>query len=302
MINKFIQENKFSFYAPFFRLFICFYLLKDVITMWRFNDLVYKGKSFLEPGGAPFLEYFNINTVAVRANFDIFYTIYIILILLFMFGVGKRLTALLLFISIEVIQNLAWLTLNGGDNILKFAILYFIFIDSYNKYSLKPLKYKTEFSEQVANLLSNLAGYSLCIHFCLVYFISAIHKINAEVWFNGIATYYVLGSERFQGTPWNSLLVKNGVFVTLSTYGTILVELLFPFLVWNKKLKFIMLFLAMSLHFGIGIFMMLYDFQILFILILGFFITNNEWKYIFETIDNKYELYKENVLKLAIKK
>lgn len=133
---------------------------------------------------------------------------------------------------------------------------------------------------ELSNLLSNLGGYSVCLHFCLIYFISAINKIHADVWFNGIATYYILASERFQGTPWNLSIVQNGFFVTITTYGTILIELLFPFLVWYKSIKYYMLFFAFSLHLGIAIFMMLYDFQILFILVLGFFISNDEWQQI----------------------
>ncbi|CAM1371443.1 hypothetical protein [Tenacibaculum xiamenense] len=270
--------------------------------MWDFNKLIYKGESFLMLEATPFLEFFGIHTAFVRDNFEIFYFVYIVLIFLFLFGIGKRFTVLLLFISVEVVQNLAWLTLNGGDNILKFAVLYFIFIDSYSKYSIKPFKHKNEFSKQLTNLLSNLAGYSLCIHFSLVYFLSALHKINADVWFNGVATYYVLGSERFQGTPWNQLLVKNGIFVTITTYGTVLLELLFPFLVWNKRLKFICILSAASLHLGIAIFMMLYDFQILFLLLLGFFITNNEWKHVIEIVNNKYGNVKVRLLNLALKK
>ncbi|CAM1343865.1 hypothetical protein [Tenacibaculum amylolyticum] len=291
MIDKLLQENRFSFYAPFFRVFICIYLLKDIIIMWQFNDIIYKGNSFAYPNLSPFLETFNINTHLVRENFNVFYSIYILLILLFLLGIGKRITVFFLFICIEITQNLAWITLNGGDNILKFAILYFIFIDSYSKYSITPLKYKSEYSRQIGNLLSNLGGYSLCFHFCLVYLVSALHKINADVWFNGVATYYILGSERFRGTPWNVALVKNGFFVTLTTYGAVIIELFFPFLVWNKRFKFLLLIAAALLHLGIAIFMMLYDFQILFILILGFFITNKEWTIIHQKIShNLYSL------------
>lgn len=301
IIEKLTIKNNFSFYAPYLRLFICFYLLKDIIVMWNFNDLLYRGNSFVFTEPAPFLEYFNISTSLIRDNFSVFYTFYILLIILFLFGIGKRMTVFFLFIFTEIIQNLAWLTLNGGDNILKFAILYFIFIDSYSKFSLKEFKHKSDFSKQLSNFLSNLGGYSLCIHLCLVYFISAIHKIHADVWFNGIATYYVLASERFQGTQWNIPLVKNGFFVTLTTYGTLFIELFFPFLVWNKRFKFIMILMAISLHLGIGVFMMLYDFQILFIVILGFFITNEEWKSIVDNLNKSYFLMKSKMPYLKIK-
>jgi len=299
-INRLCTNNRFEFYAPFLRVFIGLYLIKDIVLMWEFNGLIYKRQSFLQPDIAPFLKYFHIETDVIRGNFDIFYGIYIILILLFLLGIGKKYTVILLFFCLEVIQNFAWLTLNGGDNLLKFVLLYFIFINSYSRFSLKAVTHKSDFSRKISTLLSNLAGYSLCFHFCLVYFISAIHKINADVWFNGVATYYVLGSERFQGTPWNIDLVKNGFFVTLSTYGTIFIELLFPFFVWIKKTRWIMLTLAISLHSGIAVFMMLYDFQILFILLLGFFLTKEDWIFLIQRVNSlvRFIQLKINLLKI----
>ncbi|MFC5045506.1 hypothetical protein [Aquimarina hainanensis] len=249
-INQFSQENRFSFYAPFFRVFIGLYLLKDIIITWNFNGLLYKGDSFLHPDPAAILDYFNLDTGVMREYFEIFMFSYILVILLFLFGIGKRYTAILLFIHLELIQNFAWLTLNGGDNLMKFVVLYYIFIDSYNRFSIKPLQFKNEEAKKFSNFISNLAGYSLCAHFCLVYFVSAVHKIHADVWFNGVATYYVLGSERFQGTSWNSILVQSGVFVTLSTYGTILIELIYPFLIWFKKTKYPMMVCSILLHSG----------------------------------------------------
>ncbi|MBT8243895.1 HTTM domain-containing protein [Winogradskyella sp.] len=280
MFKKLASYNRFEYYSPYLRIFVCLYLLKDIVTMWEFNGIIYESNSFLIPEISPYLNFFSIDILFFREYFYVFYSIYILLIFLFLFGIGKRITPLLLFLSLGVIQTLSWLTLNGGDNILKFIILYFVFIDSYSKFSL--FKNKKSKNKKLSNLLSNLGGYSLCFHFCLIYFISAIHKIHADVWFNGIATYYILASERFQGTFLNTSLVQNGFFVTITTYGTIIIELFFPFLVWNKNLKFYMLFLAFSLHLGIAIFMMLYDFQILFIMILGFFISNEEWKQIME--------------------
>lgn len=286
MIQQLMTSNKFRFYSPFFRIFIGLYLLKDILIMWDFNDLIYKGTSFLVPEQSPFLEFLGIATSSFREYFYVFYAVYVLLIFLFLFGIGKRITALLLYFSLEIIQNLAWLTLNGGDNLLKFALLYMIFIDSYDRFAVRKLKHNTIFSEQLSNFISNLGGYSICLHFCVVYLVSAVHKIHADVWFNGIATYYILGAERFSGTPFNLALVKNGIFVTLTTYGTILVELFFPLLIWYRKVRPIAIIAAASLHFGIAIFMMLYDFQILFILTLGFFVTNKEWNWVNEKTKN----------------
>ncbi len=275
MIKKLTSSNRFKFYSPYLRVFICLYLLKDIIIMWEFNDIIYLNNSFLSLDVLPYLNFLNIDIQSIRNNFYLFYSIYILLIFLFLFGIGKRITPFLLFLSLGVIQTLSWFTLNGGDNILKFLVLYYVFIDSYDKFCL--LKSRNDDNNELTNFLSNLGGFSICIHICLVYFISAVHKIHADVWFNGVATYYILASERFQGTSLNTSLVQNGFFVTMSTYGTIIIELFFPFLIWNRNLKPFLILFAVSLHMGIAVFMMLYDFQILFIMILGFFISNDEW-------------------------
>lgn len=271
-----LTENKCKFYAPFFRVFICLYLIKDFLVHWKYIDLLYKGTSFLYPERSPFLEFFFIDTNFIRENFDIFYFFYFIFILLFLFGIGKRFTAITLFIFVQIIQNLSWLTLNGGDNILKFLILYYALIDSFGSFSIG--KSKKIQNPELNNAISNLGYYSIIIHIGIIYFSSAFHKINADLWFNGVATYYVLGGDRFMGTQWNIPLIKNGYFVTFSTYGTIILELLFPFLVWYKSLKYLLLVCMLFLHIGIAVFMMLYDFQIIFVLALGFFLTNNEWE------------------------
>lgn len=286
IITKFKSENTFSYYAAFFRVFICFFLLKDILVLWNFTDLIFLSDSFLQNSDLPIFNFFGIDMDIIHNNFVAFRFVYIGLIFMFMFGIGRRYTAILVYLFMELMQSMSYITMNGGDNLLKFTLLYFIFMDSYERYSIKPLKFKRKSSKELSNFFSNLAGYSILIHFCLVYFVSVMHKIHADVWFNGVATYYIFSLDRFNGTPWNLDLVKNGYFVTITTYGTLFIELFFPFLVWNKRLKYIFLILAASMHLGIAVFMMLYDFQIFFIISLGFFINNDEWKVIIMKINN----------------
>ncbi|QKX04835.1 hypothetical protein HN014_07870 [Aquimarina sp. TRL1] len=244
----------------------------------NFKDLFYKGTMYLESGDSTLLELLGISTALVRDHFEIFNGIYIILIVLYFFGVGKNLTALFLCMFYEVIQNFTWITLNGGDNLLKFVLLYMVFINSYEYFSINKQQFKSQSVTRFSHFLSNLGGYSICVHLCLVYFVSAMHKIHADVWFNGIATYQTLSLERFGGdTSINKWLAKNGILVTLSTYGTILVELFYPVLVWFKETKVLFIVSAIGLHLSIAVLMMLYDFQLLFIALQGMFISNKFW-------------------------
>src|SRR5690606_3670923 len=107
-------------------------------------------------------------------------------------------------------------------------------------------------------------------HLHCVFFFSAVHKINSEAWFNGIAIYYTLSIERFKGTGINEQLAKNGVFVTITTFLTLLIEIAYPFLIWFKQTRYFVMIPTILMHLGIYIFMMIYDFQIVFIMIQGF--------------------------------
>lgn len=275
--NFLLKEREHNFYFALFRVFVCLFLIKDIFVKWSFMDILYRGNSFLVPSESGILELVNLSTTSLRNNIEYFILVHVMLIILFFFGIGKHLVAFFVFVTYELSQRLCHITLNGGDNLLKFAILYLIFADSYNYFSITRLSIKSELGKKNNDLLTNLARLSICFHLCLAYFLSALHKIHADVWFNGIATYYTLSLERFQGTSFNLALAKNGLFVTVSTYFTILVELLFPVLVWSKSLKWLMLTLGVMLHMGIFIFMMIYDFQIVFISIYGFFISDAEW-------------------------
>ncbi len=285
-------ENRFSFFAAVCRIFICFHILKKLFLQWDFFDILYRGNSFFIADNSEF-NIFGINGELIRQHFSIYLFVYLTFIILYFFGIGRNMAALGVFICLEIQQRLCHTVLNGGDNLFKFVVLYMIFINSYGYFALKTT---TKIKARLSNLVSNLAAYSICMHLCLVYFISAIHKIHADVWFNGVANYYILSSERFQGTPYNTSLARNGLFVTLTTYYTILVELFYPVFIWLKHTRAIMIIAALLLHVGIYIFMMIYDFQLVFMLIQGFFIPDRIWLSWYTSFRQKLNFRKKYVV------
>ncbi len=296
-IDKLGEKNNYAFYASLFRLFICFHLLKKIILSWQYISLLYKSTSFLPPSPTYLLEMINIDTMTIRSHYEIFISFYIVVILLYFFGIGKHFTALLLYILYELQQRMCHLVLNGGDNLLKFIMLYMIFVDSYKYFVISKIQYKNSKIRYFSNVFSNLGGISVCLHLCMAYFLSGWHKVHADVWFNGVATYYTLSLERFKGTPFNEMLVKNGAFVTITTYYTMLVEIYFPVLIWFKKTKKVISLAAISLHIGIYVFMMIYDFQIVFIMVQGFFFSNEKWIRLINKYKRKIQNLKEKFKK-----
>lgn len=278
IIDNLSKTNEYKFYLAFFRIFICIHLMKKVILSWSFKGIIYAGDSFFLSENSDFFNFFGISQIFIRDNFSIFYFIYIICIVLHFFGIGKKIVAFALFFCFEILQNLCPAILNGGDNLLKFIMLYMIFANSYNYFCVNCKNHYEKKNILFDTFLSNLSVYAICFHVCFAYFISAIHKIHADLWFNGIATYYTLSLERFRGTNLNLILAKNAFFVTISTYYTMVIELFYPVLIWFDKTKFKIIILAILLHISIYVFMMIYDFQLVFIFAQGFFIKDKEFK------------------------
>ncbi|MCW3467588.1 hypothetical protein [Chitinophaga nivalis] len=271
------ERNNYAFYLAVFRVFICFHLFKTIVFQWPYLDILYGPQSFISPTPTVLTELLGIQSSVIREHYQVFITTYLVVIVLFLFGIGKHFTALLLFLLYETVQRLCNIVLNGGDNFMRFVVLYMVFADSYQYFSIKALQIRNETLQRLSNLFSNLAVRAVTIHFCIVYFWSAFHKIHANVWFNGVATYYIMSLARFKGTPWNDLLVKNGYFVTITTYATLLIEMYFPVLVWFRQTRVPIILCGIALHLGIYVFMMIYGFEIIFIMTYGFFFNDREW-------------------------
>ncbi|WP_334124784.1 hypothetical protein [Empedobacter brevis] len=279
IIDNLSIENRFSIYLPIFRVFISFHILKKMYLGWSSISLLYGDLMIAKSpilNTLPFLAY-------SVGDFPLIILLTILVSLLFAFGIGRWFTALLLYMLMYFNNELSYLYSNGGDNLLSFICLYMIFTNSYNYFVLNKSKIS---KSKISNLASNLACYSIMIHLCLIYFVSFIHKIHSDMWYNGVANYYILNLERYS-SPFNHIFSKNMTFIVFSTYFTLAFELFFPILVWNKKLRNILLISGIFLHLGIYFFMMIYDFEILFIMIYGFFITNSEWSKIFIYIKEK---------------
>jgi len=262
-----------SLYLAIFRLFVCFHLLKKVVLLAPSANVLYGTDAFVHHEAASF---FGIPLDVFRTHYDLLIPVYVFLIGLFLFGIGRNLTALFLYIVFRLFQEMTGVVSNGGDNLLAFIMLYLVFANSYRYFAVK-----SEFlrmPRKLDNFVTNLSCGSIMVHLCLVYFFSAVGKLNTQEWYKGVALYYTLASERFGGTPINVVLVKNVVFTTFGTYFTLLFQMAFPFLIWIRRMRIPLAIAGMAMHLSIYVLLMIHDFAILFIFIFvyGFFFTNQE--------------------------
>ncbi|HEY9373859.1 HTTM domain-containing protein [Streptomyces sp.] len=106
----------------------------------------------------------------------------------------------------------------------------------------------------LANLVHNATLVVIMAEVCLIYATAGWYKIQGSRWQDGTALYYPLKLDYF--TPWPALsdvLASSGVMVMLLTYGTVLVQVAFPFTLFNRKVKNVLLVAMMLEHAGIAV-------------------------------------------------
>ncbi|MDH6608683.1 hypothetical protein M2164_004318 [Streptomyces sp. SAI-208] len=101
----------------------------------------------------------------------------------------------------------------------------------------------------IANIVHNGALLVIMAEACLIYATAGWYKIQGSRWQDGTAVYYPLHLESF--SPWPALadlLSANGVMVMLVTYGTVAVQVAFPFTLFNRRVKNVLLAAMITEH------------------------------------------------------
>ncbi|WP_308312673.1 HTTM domain-containing protein [Streptomyces sp. ISL-11] len=108
--------------------------------------------------------------------------------------------------------------------------------------------------DALTHLLHNAALLVIMVEVCLIYATAGWYKIQGSRWQDGTALYYPLHLDYF--SPWPELshaLAGNGIVVLLLSYGTVAVQVAFPFTLLNRRVKNVLLALMMAEHLGIAV-------------------------------------------------
>nr|WP_262413901.1 HTTM domain-containing protein [Streptomyces acidipaludis] len=106
----------------------------------------------------------------------------------------------------------------------------------------------------MGDIVHNGAMLVIVAEVCLIYSTAGWYKIQGSRWEDGTALYYPLHLDDF--TPWPALshaLAGNDVMVMLITYGTVIVQVAFPFTLFNRRVKNVLLVGMMIEHASIAI-------------------------------------------------
>jgi predicted DCC family thiol-disulfide oxidoreductase YuxK len=126
------------------------------------------------------------------------------------------------------------------------------------------------------NLEATLAPYSspwagactrlMQIQMAVLFLYSALSK-RGDDWWNGDAVWLVMSTNEFYNRWLVDLLARQYWLVNFATYGTILIEVAYPFLIWQRRTRPYLLAAAIFLHLQFAIFLHLFYFA--FVMIMG---------------------------------
>ncbi|MEV2256600.1 HTTM domain-containing protein [Streptomyces sp. NPDC050147] len=101
----------------------------------------------------------------------------------------------------------------------------------------------------IVKLAHNAALLVIMAEACLIYATAGWYKIQGSRWQDGTAVYYPLRLDYF--SPWpalSDLLASHGLMVMLVTYGTVAVQVAFPFTLFNRRVKNVLLAVMIVEH------------------------------------------------------
>jgi predicted DCC family thiol-disulfide oxidoreductase YuxK len=105
------------------------------------------------------------------------------------------------------------------------------------------------------------------IQMAVVFFFSGIHKLRGDDWWSGDAVWKVFAFNEYYNGFILDLLASHYWLVSVATYGTVLIELSYPFFIWQRRSRPYMLAAAIFLHLQFAFLMNLYFFS--FVMIMG---------------------------------
>jgi predicted DCC family thiol-disulfide oxidoreductase YuxK len=99
------------------------------------------------------------------------------------------------------------------------------------------------------------------IQMATLFFFSAAGKLAGDDWRYGDAIWWLFTNSYYYNNDILQLLAKQYWLVNVATYGTILIEIAFPFLIWQRATRPYMLAAALFLHLQFAVMMHLYYFS-----------------------------------------
>ncbi len=268
-IKIFSEKFLFKPHAARFKQLLYIYLILRA-CFWLFQYDLFFGEhtvvfsSFKSMGNLKDVAFFLLNSHSPQLGYYFLSALIFCCCLALCF---KKLSVLFDFLIWIIMMNLhykIYSSLTGGDYLINQLLFFNVFL------SITTFDSKSKF-QFISIILHNTAVIGIIVQVCLVYFLSGLAKIIDAEWQNGTALLIISQVDQFKLIPTPSQnAIGHFVFIAIN-YLILLYQLLFPFLVFIKKIKKPILLFGMAMHLYIILFMGLLWFGLIMMLTYVFF-------------------------------
>jgi hypothetical protein len=201
---------------------------------------------------------FNLLQGAGPGVFWLWYLVTIGLVVAFLLGWRTRIVTPLLFIAYTTLNGQNTPISDGGNYFIRIMLIYLILVDVSRRWSLDARRRQKQQSPetQTGTVLHNLGLCLVVAQICIVYLEAGLYKVQGSLWQDGTAVYYPLQSQAYGiFPPLADLLTHWSYPVAIATYVTVLAQVAFPFLLFNKHTRRIGLIVLLGMHLSIAVIM-----------------------------------------------
>lgn len=161
------------------------------------------------------------------------------------------------------LNNAAYPTLTGGDFLLNQLLLFNVFLS-------EDFENKNPVTDQLRICVHNFAVLAIFMQICFLYLVSGLTKVLDAAWANGTAISEISQVKHYN--LFHPITFEAGsVIGMLLNYLVLFYQLLFPFIVWFKNIKKIVLICGVAIHLYIAFVMGLSSFGIVMLIPYVFF-------------------------------
>lgn len=216
------------------------------IPSWLANKYFNPRVPITDSVSLPRINLFNLN-ISDSFSYGLLYSMMVLAILVTI-GYWTRVTTILLAILMVSLQHRLGPFLNGGDTVLRVSSIYLAIAPCGLAFSMdRILGVKSGRITGPPPLVSLWPQRLIQYNCALIYFTTTWAKWFGVLWKTGAATWYPARLHEFDKFPVPSFM-NDFPMVTITTYGTLLVEFALATLVWFKPLRKWVLLSGVGLH------------------------------------------------------
>ncbi len=197
--------------------------------------------------------------------FDVVFHLGIVVAVLFTLGWKTRLMTTLHWLFLWSLYERNPTLLDAGDILMNITLIYFVAVDGGRYLSLDAHRGRVSrtgtYRYRLGSLLHNAGLAAVLLQLCIVYLTSAMFKLQGEQWQDGTALHYIMQWHPYPWPTWISAVYDNMSVVVLLTYGTVLIQLSFPYLLLNRRTRALAVVGILGMHVGIALVMGLLTFS-----------------------------------------